>query len=217
MTCFLIAWTHESTQKPWFSESDCGAGYRVVMASRLLQRMQVPTKALFRSSVLSNEGSLFNARVRCRTNVAFANPQRLGASQQPMCKSNSCLDWQNKSTSRWTRRQIGTTPVPPLEPEELPDPLNPHEHPLATVGYAELSEDKKFWRKRQAEAPKPVYVREVDENGYAFAVGKRKSSVARVWLREGTGSVEVNGKDWVDYFPRTDHREQNNATSTSYR
>lgn len=116
----------------------------------------------------------------------------------------------NKAQQYFERyqRSMGTDSENLLEFEELPDPLNPHENPLATVGDEELSEDKRYWRKRQSEAPPSVYVRKVDDDGRAYAVGKRKSSVARVWLREGTGEVTVNGKHWVQYFPRADHREQ---------
>lgn len=32
-------------------------------------------------------------------------------------------------------------------------------------------------------------------------VGRRKSSVARVWIRPGSGSFVINGKDSKDYFP----------------
>jgi small subunit ribosomal protein S9 len=34
----------------------------------------------------------------------------------------------------------------------------------------------------------------------AHGIGRRKSSVARVWLRRGKGSIEVNGKDLIQYF-----------------
>ncbi len=34
----------------------------------------------------------------------------------------------------------------------------------------------------------------------AHGVGRRKSSVARVWLRAGKGAIVVNGKDFKDYF-----------------
>jgi len=33
------------------------------------------------------------------------------------------------------------------------------------------------------------------------AVGRRKASVARVYLRKGTGKVEINGKPLAEYFP----------------
>jgi len=32
-------------------------------------------------------------------------------------------------------------------------------------------------------------------------LGRRKAAVARVYLRQGTGSVVINGKDYKDYFP----------------
>lgn len=34
----------------------------------------------------------------------------------------------------------------------------------------------------------------------AHGVGRRKSSIARVWLRAGKGAIQVNGKDFKDYF-----------------
>ncbi len=39
------------------------------------------------------------------------------------------------------------------------------------------------------------------DNSY-YATGRRKNSVARVWLTPGTGKVEVNGKPLLDYFKR---------------
>ena len=33
-----------------------------------------------------------------------------------------------------------------------------------------------------------------------YATGRRKKSIARVWLRKGSGSVDINGKKIVDYF-----------------
>lgn len=34
------------------------------------------------------------------------------------------------------------------------------------------------------------------------AIGRRKASVARVYLTEGSGSVTINGKDYKEYFPQ---------------
>src|SRR5690606_1476175 len=39
-------------------------------------------------------------------------------------------------------------------------------------------------------------------------VGRRKTSVARVYLRPGTGTWEVNGRALGDYFPRLSHQQQ---------
>jgi small subunit ribosomal protein S9 len=41
-----------------------------------------------------------------------------------------------------------------------------------------------------------------DTLGRAYATGKRKDAVARVWIRPGSGKVTVNGKDIATYFAR---------------
>lgn len=38
-------------------------------------------------------------------------------------------------------------------------------------------------------------------------LGRRKTSVARVWLRPGSGEWSVNGRALVDYFPRHSHQQ----------
>jgi len=38
-------------------------------------------------------------------------------------------------------------------------------------------------------------------------VGRRKTSVARAWLRPGTGVWEVNGRSLEEYFPRLAHQQ----------
>jgi small subunit ribosomal protein S9 len=42
----------------------------------------------------------------------------------------------------------------------------------------------------------------LDAQGRAYATGKRKNAVARVWLKPGTGKVTVNGRDSPVYFAR---------------
>lgn len=34
------------------------------------------------------------------------------------------------------------------------------------------------------------------------AIGRRKASVARVYLRDGSGAIKINGKELADYFPQ---------------
>jgi len=51
-----------------------------------------------------------------------------------------------------------------------------------------------------AEAPK--HVRKVDERGRAYATGKRKNAIARVWLKPGGGKITVNGREFNVYFAR---------------
>ncbi|HVZ28124.1 MAG TPA: 30S ribosomal protein S9, partial [Rhizomicrobium sp.] len=41
-----------------------------------------------------------------------------------------------------------------------------------------------------------------DAKGRAYATGRRKESVARVWIKPGTGKITVNGRDETVYFAR---------------
>src|ERR1700760_200612 len=50
------------------------------------------------------------------------------------------------------------------------------------------------------EAPK--YVKKVDKQGRAYATGKRKDAVARVWIKPGAGKVTVNAREADVYFAR---------------
>ncbi len=47
-----------------------------------------------------------------------------------------------------------------------------------------------------------VYVQKLDAQGRAYATGKRKDAVARVWIKPGSGRIVVNGKDHAEYFAR---------------
>ena len=42
----------------------------------------------------------------------------------------------------------------------------------------------------------------IDAHGRSYATGKRKNAVARVWIKPGSGRVQVNGKDIETYFAR---------------
>jgi len=48
----------------------------------------------------------------------------------------------------------------------------------------------------------PVYVQKLDKLGRAYATGKRKNAIARVWLKPGSGKITVNGKDYNQFFAR---------------
>ena len=41
-----------------------------------------------------------------------------------------------------------------------------------------------------------------------YATGRRKRSIAKVWLKKGTGKIYVNGKNFEDYFTRETHKMQ---------
>ena len=42
----------------------------------------------------------------------------------------------------------------------------------------------------------------IDKQGRAYATGKRKDAVARVWLKPGPGRISINGKEEKVYFAR---------------
>ncbi len=39
-----------------------------------------------------------------------------------------------------------------------------------------------------------------------YATGRRKRSIAKVWLKKGTGKIFVNGKNYEDYFSTANHK-----------
>ena len=43
---------------------------------------------------------------------------------------------------------------------------------------------------------------QLDKHGRAYATGRRKDAVARVWLKPGSGKIEVNGREQEIYFAR---------------
>ncbi|WP_448585029.1 30S ribosomal protein S9 [Thermaurantiacus sp.] len=78
-------------------------------------------------------------------------------------------------------------------------------------------------------ATEPVGLRPqiLDKHGRAYATGRRKDAVARVWLKPGTGRITVNGRDQTVYFARatlrliinqpfeiTDRRDQYDVVAT---
>ncbi len=48
----------------------------------------------------------------------------------------------------------------------------------------------------------PLREQQLDKQGRAYATGRRKDAIARVWLKPGSGKIVVNGRDQVTYFAR---------------
>jgi small subunit ribosomal protein S9 len=42
----------------------------------------------------------------------------------------------------------------------------------------------------------------IDSQGRAYATGKRKNAIARVWIKPGKGQITINGRDQEIYFAR---------------
>jgi len=66
------------------------------------------------------------------------------------------------------------------------------------------TKDSKAEKSEKTEAVKRE--KEVDALGRAYATGRRKDAVARVWVKRGSGKVTVNGRDQENYFGRNTHR-----------
>ena len=49
---------------------------------------------------------------------------------------------------------------------------------------------------------------EINFKDSKYATGRRKTSIAKVWLKKGTGKIFVNGLDYSKYFKRPNHRMQ---------
>lgn len=56
--------------------------------------------------------------------------------------------------------------------------------------------------KDAAPADEPRHVQKLDAFGRAYATGKRKDAVARVWIKPGRGQITINDKDFTKYFAR---------------
>ena len=79
---------------------------------------------------------------------------------------------------------------------------------------AEQVRDFSELKSKLIKAPEPVVESEaeavdtdenksnIDKQGRAYATGKRKDAVARVWVKPGPGRIIVNGKDETIYFAR---------------
>jgi small subunit ribosomal protein S9 len=48
----------------------------------------------------------------------------------------------------------------------------------------------------------PLREQQLDKQGRAYATGRRKDAVARVWLKPGSGKITINGRDQEVYFAR---------------
>ena len=54
----------------------------------------------------------------------------------------------------------------------------------------------------QGENEAPVHVQKLDSLGRAYATGKRKDAIARVWIKPGAGKITVNDRPVDTYFAR---------------
>jgi small subunit ribosomal protein S9 len=80
--------------------------------------------------------------------------------------------------------QLGATPAPPAPAAEAEAPVDT---PAAPPPVQEAA---------------PIREQQLDKFGRAYATGRRKDAVARVWLKPGSGRIVVNGREQEAYFAR---------------
>jgi small subunit ribosomal protein S9 len=59
----------------------------------------------------------------------------------------------------------------------------------------------------EASPKKPKKIK-LDFKDSKYATGGRKTSIAKIWLKKGSGKIYVNGKNYEDYFKRENHKMQ---------
>lgn len=91
---------------------------------------------------------------------------------------------------------------------KFPNLRNPHEHPLVPLSEEEMQERQKHLQKVQVDNKPRVYQQILTPDGRAYAIGSRKRSKAKVWIGDGDGTLTVNGRPWIEYFYRIDHRDK---------
>jgi len=52
----------------------------------------------------------------------------------------------------------------------------------------------------------PNKISNLDFKDSKYSTGRRKTSIAKIWLKKGSGIIVVNGKNYDDYFKRANHK-----------
>jgi len=78
--------------------------------------------------------------------------------------------------------------------------MNEQESVVSDASRTDSQQDSAVAESLQEQVPLPQAVR--DELGRSYATGRRKNSVARVWVKPGPGRISVNGRDVETYFAR---------------
>ena len=74
--------------------------------------------------------------------------------------------------------------------------------PPADTPEGDTSEETAAAPAQPAAPEAPLREQQLDKQGRAYATGRRKDAVARVWLKPGSGQIIVNGRDQTVYFAR---------------
>ena len=98
---------------------------------------------------------------------------------------------------------------PRLRPKPLPRPPLPRPRPRARrtprtgrVATAKSAVDDHGVSTQGPQIEAVLREQQLDKQGRAYATGRRKDAVARVWLKPGSGKIVINGREQEVYFAR---------------
>ena len=60
----------------------------------------------------------------------------------------------------------------------------------------------------EAQTLKNKNTTKIDFKDSKYATGRRKKSIAKIWLKKGSGNIYINGKKYDEYFKREQHKMQ---------
>ena len=60
----------------------------------------------------------------------------------------------------------------------------------------------------QQQSSKKIQKLKIDFKDSKYATGRRKTSIAKIWLKKGSGKIYVNGKNFQNYFSNENHQNQ---------
>lgn len=88
------------------------------------------------------------------------------------------------------------------EPEPIAAVAPPADSAAAVEAGAPIADEAPAVPVQPAQPEAPLREQQLDKFGRAYATGRRKDAVARVWLKPGSGKIQVNGRDQEVYFAR---------------
>ncbi len=106
------------------------------------------------------------------------------------------------SDNRQSLSDLAKLTAEPEAPAETPAAEAPAEAPAAEAEAAPAEAPQAAAPVAPQASVTPLREQQLDKQGRAYATGRRKDAVARVWLKPGSGKIVVNGRDQTVYFAR---------------
>jgi small subunit ribosomal protein S9 len=89
-----------------------------------------------------------------------------------------------------------------LTGQQAPEPAPAAPAPASAQADGAGTQDEAQAPQQPPQPEAPLREQQLDKFGRAYATGRRKDAVARVWLKPGSGKITVNGRDQETYFAR---------------